>query len=89
MDELISAVAIKLGFTFKPEQRRVVNSFVAGNDVFGDLFWKVVMLSVLTINFDDLRMDGLQSILSYSNLFSLCRAAEQERHILPAVHVPY
>ena len=64
MDQLISAVAIKLGFTLKPGQRRVVNSFVAGNDDFGALptgFGKsFYAISAYHQFFDDLRMDGLQ-----------------------------
>ena len=71
----ISRAAEQLGYTLKPEQRRSVEKFVAGNDVFVSLptgFGKSLCYTLLPPVFDFLR--GLESrsfVLVVSPLLAL------------------
>ena len=66
MDRSIDKAASHLGYTLKPEQRSIVSSFVRGEDVFAVLptgFGKSLCYECLPLVFDDMRTDGLKSII--------------------------
>ena len=63
-DELIESTAERLGYVLKKERRKVVSSFVSGEDVFGILptgYGKSLCYTCLTGIFDGLREDSLCS----------------------------
>ena len=67
-DELIESAAERLGYVLKEEQRKVVSSFVSGEDVFGILptgYGKSLCYTCLPEIFDGLRAseDSLLSIV--------------------------
>ena len=58
-------VSRKLGYVLKEEQRKVINAFVRGNDVFAVLpmgYGKYLCYGRLTFFFDEFRYDGLSSV---------------------------
>ena len=66
MDVSIEKAAKQLGYNLKAEQRLVIRSFVMGEDVFAVLptgFGKSLCYECLPLVFDDIRTDGLLSII--------------------------
>ena len=66
MASLIESAAERLGYVLKEEQRKVVSSFVSGEDVFGILptgYGKSLCYTCLPEIFDGLREDSLLSIV--------------------------
>ena len=62
----LMACAKPLGYTLKEEQRKVLCSFVGGEEVFGVLptgYSKSLCYQCLPFIFDSLRTDGLQSVI--------------------------
>ena len=59
-------VARKLGYVLKEEQRKVINAFVRGNNVFAVLptgYGKSLCYGRLPFFFDEFRYDGLSSVV--------------------------
>ena len=66
MEASIEKAAKQLGYVLKAEQRSVIRSFVMGEDVFAVLptgFGKSLCYECLPIVFDNIRTDGLFSII--------------------------
>ena len=66
IDDIATCVAAKLGFVLKDKQREVISSFVKGSDVMAILptgYGKSLCYTILPMIFDDLRSDGLNSII--------------------------
>jgi ATP-dependent DNA helicase RecQ len=66
VESVIVEVAKRLGFVLKQEQMAIINAFVQGRDVFGILptgFGKSLCYICLPMIFDELRDDGLSSVI--------------------------
>ena len=66
MEASIEKAAKQLGYVLKAEQRSAIRSFVMGEDVFAVLptgFGKSLCYECLPIVFDNIRTDGLFSII--------------------------
>ena len=63
VDELIESAAERLGCVLKEEQRKVVSSFVSGEDVLPTGYGKSLCYICLPEIFDGLREDSLWSNL--------------------------
>ena len=66
VEQVVEEAARKLGYFLKEEQRRVINSFIHGEDVFAVLltgFGKCLCYSCLPFAFDKIRDDGLLSVV--------------------------
>ena len=66
MDAVVEEVCVKLGYNLKDKQRKVILSFVKGEDVFVVLptgFGKSLCFACLPLIFDRVREDGLSSII--------------------------
>ena len=65
-EAIIEQVCVGLGYNLKVEQRKVISSFIKGQDVFGILptgFGKSLCFACLPLIFDRIRDDGLSSII--------------------------
>ena len=71
MDAVVEEVCVKLGYNLKDEQRKVILSFVKGEDVFVVLptgFGKSLCFACLPLIFDRVREDGLRFFVVSSKL---------------------
>lgn len=66
MADPVGRVARKLGYVLKEEQRKVINAFIHGDDVFAVLptgFGKSLCYGCLPLVFDEIRRDGISSVI--------------------------
>ena len=66
VEQVVEEAARKLGYFLKEEQRRVINAFIHGEDVFAVLltgFGKSLCYGCLPFAFDKIRDDGLLSVV--------------------------
>ena len=66
--EVVDDFAKPLGYTVKEEQRKVLCSFVGGEEVFAVLstgYSKTLCYQCLPFIFDSLRTDGLESVILF------------------------
>ena len=76
MDAVVEEVCVKLGYNLKDEQRKVILSFVKGEDVFVVLptgFGKSLCFTCLPLIFDRVREDGLSSIIIITPLIAIMK----------------
>ena len=66
VEQVVEKAARNLGYFLKEEQRRVINAFIHGEDVFAVLptgFEKSLCYGCLSFAFDKIRDDGLLSVV--------------------------
>ena len=66
VEQVVEKAARNLGYFLKEEQRRVINAFIHGEDVFAVLltgFGKSLCYGCLPFAFDKIRDDGLLSVV--------------------------